>query len=93
MNEWEVIEWDRDEFCMMRQVGHVCISVERVAGGYLPTLSVDDYGDVVSRGTPMRNVTVAIDAAESLVPLHMRAIARSFRPFGEGADCIVEVPA
>jgi hypothetical protein len=89
MDGWEVIENESDEFCAVKQIGVVCISVDRDAEGYVPKLSMDDYGDVVSKGTPMRTIDLAMDAAHALVPLHMRAVARSFRPFGEGADCIV----
>ena len=86
---WEVVDQDESEFIDVKQVGVVCISVERVDGGYMPKLSMDDYGDVVSKGSPMRTIELAVDAAHALVPLHMRAVARSFRPFGEGADCVV----
>lgn len=91
MNGWEIIECNASDFFAFRQIGNVCLGIERVPGGYMPTLSVDEYNDVVSMGTPMRTLDLAVESAESLVPLHMRAVCMSFRPFGEGADCVVEV--
>lgn len=58
--------------------------------GYLPTFSVAEDEDLApSRGTPMSTPEHAAESALSLAQLHHRALSRQYRPFGEGADCVV----
>jgi hypothetical protein len=109
MDTFDLIESEGNEYCKNRQIGPVCISVTYVEAatvvlfdgtvrsfpaGYLPTLSTDEWGDAPpSSGVPMATIDLATEAAYALVPLHLDALARSFRPFGHGADeiCVVEV--
>lgn len=66
--------------------------VRSLPAGYLPTFTMDERADYApSRGVPMATKAAAIEAAYALVPLHLSAVARKFRPFAEGADCVIEV--
>lgn len=59
----------------------------RLPAGYQPSFNVSEDIDVSpSNGTPMSTPEHAAEAAISLSQLHLRAVARSYRPFGEGAD-------
>ena len=68
------------------------VLIRSLPAGYLPTFTMDENCDYApSRGVPMATKAAAIEAAYALVPLHLRAIARKFRPFAEAAQEVVEV--
>lgn len=64
----------------------------KLPAGYQPSFNVSENVDISpSNGTPMSTPEHAAQAAISLSQLHLRAVARSYRPFGEGADEMSEV--
>lgn len=92
LSRFEVIEAEADEYCACLQIGPICASVERVDGMFVPSVSVDEYGDSVATGQGLRTPELAADAALLLVQSYLRAMMVAFSPiseFGARADCVV----
>lgn len=92
LSRFEVIESEGNEYCACLQIGTICASIERVGDLYVPSVSVDEYGDSVANGQGLRTPELAADAALLLAQGYLRTLMIAFSPiseFGQRADCVV----
>ena len=90
LKQFEIIEDQDGEWSAAWQIGHVCAGVELVGGMYVPSVSVDEYGDPAIKGLPMSTPEHAAKAAVLLVHLLCDRIKAKFTKPDGSASVIVD---